>query len=365
MSGLSCGIVGLPNVGKSSLFNALTANEAASSNYPFCTIDPNVGIVEMHDPRLEVLAKMYKSKQIIYAPVEFVDIAGLVAGAAKGEGLGNQFLTHIREVDAMVHVVRCFEEEKVVHVMGPVDPIRDIEIVNVELLLKDLETVEKIVNRLEREVKREKEKEKEYHTIKRLFQHLNEDKPARSFVGSKEELEIVSSYSLLTMKKVLYVANVSEDDLANNSSKYGDQVTEYAKKENSLCLWVSTKLEQEVAQLEEEEKIQYLQEIGLEQSCLQRLIKESFNLLGLRTFLTAGEKEARAWTIKAGMTAPEAAGRIHTDIQKGFIRAEVIAYNDMEKYGDRNAVKEAGKIKLVGADYVVNDGDVMLFMHQL
>lgn len=363
MAGLSCGIVGLPNVGKSTLFNALTSNQAPASNYPFCTIDPNIGIVEVYDPRLEVLSGLSHSKKIVYATMQFVDIAGLVAGASKGEGLGNKFLANIRETDAIVHVVRCFESSDIVHVAGQIDPINDIEIINLELRLADLQMIENVVSRMEKQVKTKKELVPVIDLLKRLEAHLNDNKPARSFPLTAEEAEIIKPYPLLSAKKVLYVANVSEDDLPAMDNEMVRKVKAYAEAEGNAVIPICAKLEEEIAQLPPDERVTFLAELGLKESGLQRLIKASFRMVGLITYLTTGEIETRAWTIIDGTNAAEAAGKIHTDIQKGFIRAEVVAYDDMISHKGRVGAREAGKVRAEGREYIVKDGDVILFMH--
>lgn len=363
MAGLSCGIVGLPNVGKSTLFNALTSCQVPAENYPFCTIDPSVGIVEVYDPRLQVLSNLSHSKKLIYASMEFVDIAGLVAGASKGEGLGNKFLSNIGETDAILHVVRCFESEDIVHVSGKVDPINDIEIINLELRLADLQMVENVINRLEKQVKTKKELVPVMECLKRLSDHLNENMPARTFVCTEEEKEYLKPYRFLSAKKVLYVANVSESDLPEMDNAFVRKVKAYAEAEGNAVITICAKLEEEIAQLPMEERSVFLGELGLHESGLQRLIKASFHMVGLITYLTTGEIETRAWTINQGMNAVEAAGKIHTDIQKGFIRAEVVAYDDMVSYKGRGGAREAGKVRAEGRDYIVKDGDVILFMH--
>jgi ribosome-binding ATPase len=364
MAKLSCGIIGLPNVGKSTLFTALTACEVPASNYPFCTIDKNVGLVEVIDPRLDILSKLSGSRKILYAVSEFVDIAGLVAGASKGEGLGNKFLANIRETDALIHVVRCFEDENITHVSGKVSPKDDIEIINLELALADLQMLENTLPKLEKEAKKDPKKYKPLiDLLKRVKEWLDSFRSVRQMELSEEELALLKPYPFLTLKKVLYLMNVKEDMLPDPQSPLVDQVKAIAALEGMQTLPICCQLEAEIAQLPKEEQITFLQELGLKESGLTRLIHASFDLLGLITYLTTGEMETRAWTIHKGTPAVEAAGEIHSDIQKGFIRAEVIAFDDMVKYGGRVQARQEGKVRLEGKEYIVKDGDVILFMH--
>ena len=361
---MKLGIVGLPNVGKSTLFNSLTKAGAESANYPFCTIDPNIGIVAVPDERLRLLGDMYHSKKVTPATIEFVDIAGLVKGASKGEGLGNQFLSNIREVDAIVHVVRCFEDSNVVHVDGSVNPLRDIETINFELIFSDVEILERRIAKASRGAKNDKELAKEVAFLERIKAHLEDGKLARSLqVDDEDEQAWIASYNLLTYKPVIYAANVSEDDLADDgaSNAYVQQVREYAASEGSEVFVICAQIEEEISQLEEDEKAMFLEDLGLKESGLEKLIKASYHLLGLLSFLTSGEDETRAWTIKAGTKAPQAAGKIHTDFERGFIRAEVVNYKDLVDCQAYAAAREKGLVRLEGKDYVVKDGDVILF----
>ncbi len=362
---MKLGIVGLPNVGKSTLFNSLTKAGAESANYPFCTIDPNVGVVTVPDERLNVLGEMYHTKKIIPAAIEFVDIAGLVKGASKGEGLGNQFLANIREVDAIVHVVRCFEDSNIVHVDGNIDPLRDIETINLELIFSDLEILERRISKAVRAARNDKTIAKELALMERIKAHLEDGKMAKSFddINDEDEQQWLESYNLLTYKPVIFAANVAEDDLADDgASNAGVQaVREYAKKEDCEVFVVCAEIEQEIAELDDDEKSMFLEELGLKESGLEKLIKASYSLLGLISYLTAGEPEVRAWTIKKGTKAPQAAGKIHSDFERGFIRAEIVSYDDLMACGTYNAAKEKGLVRLEGKEYVVQDGDIILF----
>ena len=362
---MKLGIVGLPNVGKSTLFNSLTKAGGIPANYPFCTIDPNVGVVTVPDERLTKLGEMYHSKKVTPAVIEFVDIAGLVKGASKGEGLGNQFLANIREVDAIVHVVRCFEDTNVVHVDGSVDPARDIETINLELIFSDVEILERRIAKVAKQARMDKTLAKELKLLEALKAHLEEGNMAKTFELSEDEDEIewYRSYNLLTAKPVIYAANVSEDDLADDgaANPHVKNVRELAEKENSEVFVICAQIEQEMAELEDDEKAMFLEELGLKESGLEKLIRASYKLLGLISFLTSGEDETRAWTIKNGTKAPQAAGKIHTDFERGFIRAEVVAYQDLMACGSMVAAKEKGLVRLEGKEYVVKDGDIIVF----
>jgi GTP-binding protein YchF len=358
--GIKCGIVGLPNVGKSTLFNALTRAQIAAENYPFCTIDPNVGIVPVPDPRLEALAAIVKPERILPATVEFVDIAGLVAGASKGEGLGNKFLAHIRETDAIAHVVRCFENDDIVHVAGRINPLEDVGVINTELALADLETVEKGLLRAEKASKAgDKEAMKLRDLLKRLRDHLDTGQPARSLVKDPDERKLLRELHLITLKPLMYVANVAENGFDNNP--HLDQLRKMAGEEGADVVPVCAAIEAEIAQLEEADRADFLKELGLTEPGLNRVIRAGYKLLGLQTYFTAGVKEVRAWTITAGSTAPQAAGVIHTDFEKGFIRAETIAYDDFIACKGEAGAKEVGKLRLEGKEYIVKEGDVMHF----
>ena len=360
---MKLGIVGLPNVGKSTLFNSLTKAGAESANYPFCTIEKNVGIVSVPDERLDKLAEMYEPDKFTPATLEFVDIAGLVKGASKGEGLGNKFLADIREVDAIVHVVRCFEDPNIIHVDGSIDPLRDIETINLELIFSDIEIVERRIDRAKKAVKGDKKYLAEIDFLERLKEHLENGKSARGFDFTDDERELIKSTPLLSAKPVIYAANLSEDDFVNNidSNENYKKVCALASEENSAVLPICAQIEAEISDMSDEDKAMFLSELGLEISGLNRIIKEGYSLLGLISFLTAGKPEVRAWTIKKGTKAPQAAGKIHTDFEKGFIRAEVTSFDDLMACGSMAAAKEKGLVRLEGKDYVMQDGDIVLF----
>lgn len=363
MSNLSCAIVGLPNVGKSTLFNALTRKQIPMENYPFCTIDPNIGIVNVVDKRLDTLSEQSKSQKIIYATVSFVDVAGLVKGASQGEGLGNQFLSHIRETDAIAQVVRCFEDPDVIHVAGKVDPLQDIEIISLELILADLQMAENALSRMEKQAKSRKELIPTIEFLKKAVHHLNQNLPMRSLSLTSEEETLAKTYPFLTRKKMLYICNVGENDLPSMDNEYVQKVREFAAREGSKIVPICAKLEEEISRLDDKDALEFLQSLGLQESGLNRLIREAFSILDLITYITSGEIETRAWTITKGTHAAEAAGKIHSDIEKGFIRAEVVAYEDMIRYKGRAGARDVGKARSEGRDYIVKDGDVILFFH--
>ena len=361
---MKLGIIGLPNVGKSTLFNSLTKAGAESANYPFCTIDPNVGVVTVPDERLNLLGDFYKSKKVTPAVIEFVDIAGLVKGASKGEGLGNQFLANIREVDAIVHVVRCFEDSNVVHVDGSIDPLRDIETINLELVFSDLEILERRIAKVTKTARMDKEAAKELAFLEKVKAHLEEGQLAITLETENEDEDAwLATYNLLTAKPVIYAANVAEDDIADDgaNNQYVQAVREYAAKQNSEVFVICAQIEEEISELDEDERKMFLEDLGLTESGLEKLVRASYHLLGLMSFLTAGEDETRAWTIKIGTKAPQAAGKIHTDFERGFIKAEVVNYQDLLDCGSYAGAREKGLVRMEGKEYVVQDGDVILF----
>ena len=361
--GLTAGIVGLPNVGKSTLFNAITKKNILAANYPFATIDPNVGVVTVPDKRLDFLKELYHPASLVPTAFEFTDIAGLVKGASTGEGLGNKFLSHIREVDAIVEVVRCFDDKNIIHVENTVDPIRDIETIELELILADLEVIDNRINKIGKKaaLSQDKEVKKEAALLAKLKESLENNQAIRKLSLEEEELKAIKAFNLLTAKPMIYMANVSEDDLLTGTNDYIEKVREYAQKDSSKVIVVCSKIESELSDMEEEEKDAFLKELGVEESGLDQLIKATYSLLGLETFFTAGSDEVRAWTFKTGMKAPECAGIIHTDFERGFIKAEIMSYEDLEACGSEKAVKEAGKMRLEGKDYLMKDGDICYF----
>lgn len=360
---LTAGIVGLPNVGKSTLFNAITKQEILAANYPFATIDPNVGTVIVPDKRMDVLENMYNPEKTIPTTFEFTDIAGLVKGASTGEGLGNKFLSHIREVDAIVEVVRCFDDKNIIHIDGDVDPIRDIEVINLELIFSDLEIIENRINKIGKKAQTSKNKDdlKEYNLLLRIKESLEKNIPARKLEFDEDEQKILSGFRLITAKPIIYVANVNEEDLVNGGNDYVQRVKAFAQEETSEVVMICAKIESELAELELEEKTAFLRDLGIEESGLSSLIKSTYFLLGLATYFTVGSDEVKAWTFKLGMKAPACAGIIHTDFEKGFIRAEVMSYNDLIECGNEQKVKEKGKMRLEGKEYIMQDGDICHF----
>ena len=360
---LTAGIVGLPNVGKSTLFNAITKKNILAANYPFATIDPNVGIVTVPDKRVEVLEEMYIPERTIPTTYEFTDIAGLVKGASNGEGLGNKFLSHIREVDAVVEVVRCFDSKDIIHVDGSVDPIRDIEVINVELVMSDLEIVDNRISRIGKKADMTKDKTEllEINTLRKIKGNLEQNIPVRKIDLTDEELDVIKSFNLITQKPIIYVANVSEEDIVNGGNDYYKTVCDYAKDENSEVVMICAKIESELSELNDDDKQEFLKELGIEESGLDQLIKKTYSLLGLATFFTVGSDEVKAWTFRKGMSAPQCAGIIHSDFERGFIRAEVMSFDDLVKYGSSLEVKENGKMRLEGKEYLMQDGDICYF----
>lgn len=360
---LKAGIVGLPNVGKSTLFNAITKKNILAANYPFATIEPNIGVVTVPDYRLDKLNEMYVPKKLVPTTFEFTDIAGLVKGASKGEGLGNKFLSHIREVDAIVEVVRCFEDGEITHVEGKIDPIRDIEIINTELILADLEIVENRITKIEKKAETTKDKAAllELNALRKCSDALNSGVALRNIEFTDDELSVISGFNFITQKKIIYCANVNDEDAIAGSNEFTEQVKQYADKENSKVIVMCAKLESELAEYEDEERVSFMEDLGLNSSGLDLLIKATYDLLGLKTFFTSGQDECRAWTFKDGMKAPECAGIIHTDFQKGFIKAEVMSYEDLERLGSEKAVQEAGRLRLEGKEYIMQDGDICYF----
>ena len=360
---LTAGIVGLPNVGKSTLFNAITKQKILAANYPFATIDPNIGVVVVPDERLAFLDNLYKPKSLVPTTIEYTDIAGLVKGASVGEGLGNKFLSHIREVDAIVEVVRCFENNDIIHVEGTVDPIRDIEIINLELMLADLEVVNNRLGRISKKAAMSKDKQaaKENEVLTKLKDNLEKNIPLRQIEFDDEELEIIKGFNLLTLKPMIYMANVNEEDLIEDTNSYVEKVREYASKENSEVITVCAKIEEDLCDLSDEERIEFLNDLGIKEAGLNKLIRATYQLLGLATYFTAGTDECRAWTFKKGMKAPECAGIIHTDFERGFIRSETMSFEDLKEYGTELKVKEAGKLRIEGKEYIMQDGDICHF----